>query len=193
MTHYNFITKLTGETYIYILTTTFCIKDKNFVFELRKINLTEETNAPKQTMAKKRSIKRNALRVALADSHIDLIYWYNGQHQAQMKCNNCGHKWEIVGQRVTQATVCPKCEREARKEALTQKKKEKEQLKANKPKKINAIDRPVRNITTGKIYRSSKEAAKDYDGQPSYIANCCLGKYEKAYKCQWEFSIDTTE
>lgn len=174
---------------IYLLASKDTISEiaETVTFEIQKITLKEDLKTS-QTMNEKRTKKRNLLKSQLAEKNIDLINYYNGKHQAKMQCKTCGHKWMMRGNEITGRTLCPKCKAKARREKEEEKiRLKKEKAEARKNPKKTILDRPVRNITTGIVYKSVKEAADAYNGTPTYISNCCAGKFEKAYKCQWEF------
>ena len=49
--------------------------------------------------------------------------------------------------------------------------------------------KPVKNLDTGEVYRSVKEAARAYSGDGSNITQACK-RYYNAYGCRWAYLED---
>jgi hypothetical protein len=47
--------------------------------------------------------------------------------------------------------------------------------------------RPVVCLTTGRVFKSVSEAAKEYNGHGTTISKCCLGKAKTAYGMEWAY------
>ena len=93
---------------------------------------------------------------------------YNQYTSVHWKCHICGNKWsEEVGKRTGKNRQCRKC-------AIL--------IRSSK------LQKRVRNVDTGVIYQSIKEAEIVTTGKYGHsIIACCKGQHKTAYGFHWEY------
>lgn len=74
-----------------------------------------------------------------------------------------------------------------KKHSLETRKKMSLAKKGKTPIVVNSIKKPVKNLDTGKIYESAREASRDINIHFSAISNCCKKKVRVAGGFQWLF------
>lgn len=82
--------------------------------------------------------------------------------EAYWKCHICGCEWKTSISNRTQGKGCPQC------------------VKRNRLKR-------VKNVDTGEIFNSIKEASEKYNLQSGKISECCRGKRKTTGGFHWEY------